>query len=131
MITMSHGESWRTPVSSDPPPSKTHHNSPGHTPRPRSPIYKLVGAASDRSARPAAGERISGIYRPQILMFLRGSPAKIGDDKCRFLLVILQGRLGRLICGGIGSTRGSERLVKNGDAFEPESSTTSSLFGQF
>jgi hypothetical protein len=65
MITMSHGESWRTPVSSDPPPSKTHHNSPGHTPRPRSPIYKLVGAASDRSARPAAGEQKSGIYRPQ------------------------------------------------------------------
>jgi len=53
MITMSHGERWRTPVSSDPPPSKTHHKSPGHTPRPRSPIYehKLVGA--DRPNRPS------------------------------------------------------------------------------
>ena len=65
MITMSHGERWRTPVSSDPPPSKTHHKSPGHTPRPRSPIYIELVGRGDRSARPAAGERKSGIYRPQ------------------------------------------------------------------
>ena len=66
MITMSHGERWRTPVSSDPPPSKTHHKSPGHTPRPRSPIYehKLVGAAGPTDP-PGPTERKSGIYRPQ------------------------------------------------------------------
>ena len=66
MITMSHGERWRTPVSSDPPPSKTHHKSPGHTPRPRSPIYehKLVGAAGPTDP-PGPTEQKSGIYRPQ------------------------------------------------------------------
>ena len=71
MITMSHGERWRTPVSSDPPPSKTHHKSPGHTPRPRSPIYIELVGRGDRSARPAAGERKSGIYR-DLKMLKRG-----------------------------------------------------------
>ena len=60
MITMSHGERWRTPVSSDPPPSKTHHKSPGHTPRPRSPIYiELVGGgATDPPGPPQASEKV-------------------------------------------------------------------------
>ena len=52
MITMSHGERWRTPVSSDPPPSKTHHKSPGHTPRPRSPIYEHISWSGPRPTDP-------------------------------------------------------------------------------
>ena len=67
MITMSHGERWRTPVSSDPPPSKTHHKSPGHTPDPgrRGMNISWSGPPVGPTDPPGPTERKSGIYRPQ------------------------------------------------------------------